>query len=85
MGYDNTSIIWIKITFFCTNILHALPDNAVQCSSGEGGIWEILVLTNMKLLREKSISFDLVLFSANGGMTFGKVTPATKLVNEKKF
>ena len=75
----------IKITFFGTIILHALPDNAVQCSSGERGIWEILVLTNMKLLREKSISFDLVLFSANGGMTFGKVTPATKLVNEKKF
>ena len=62
----NTGIILIKITFFGTIILHALPDNAVQCSSGERGIWEILVPTNMKSLLEKSKNFSLVHFAANG-------------------
>ena len=62
----NTGIILIKITFFGTIILHALPDNAVQCSSGERRIREILVPTNMKSLLEKSKNFSLVHFAANG-------------------
>ena len=53
--------------FVGPNILHELPDNAVESSSGEGEKCEILGLTNMKSVREKSIFFDLVLFSANGG------------------
>ena len=56
-----------KSRSFCPNILHELPDNAVESSSGEGEKCEILGLTNMKSVREKSIFFDLVLFSANGG------------------
>ena len=75
----------MKITFFCTIILHALPVNAVQCGSGEGGKWEILVLTNMKSLPEKSMKISLVHFWVNWKMTFGKVTPGAWIVNEQKF
>ena len=51
---DSTGLILTKITFFCTTILHALIDNAVQCNSGEGGMWKILMVTNMESLPEKS-------------------------------
>ena len=68
-GTGNTTTLakfWSKSRFFGTNILHALIDNAVHCTSGEGGMWEILVVTNMKKQPEKSGMTDLVLFSAIG-------------------
>ena len=42
-----------------------LSDNTVQCSSGEGEMWEMLVLTNMISLRNKSKSSKSVHSSVN--------------------
>ena len=64
--YNNYDLILTKITFFCTILLHVLIDNAVQCNSGEEGMWEIVVLRNMKKQPEKSGMTDLVLFSEIG-------------------
>ena len=36
--YNNSDQILIKITFFCTNIVHAMTDNAVECNNGGGGM-----------------------------------------------
>ena len=87
-GTENTTTLakfWLKSRFCCTNILHALIDNAVHCTSGEGGMWEILVVTNMKKQPEKSGMTRLVHFCSNCKMTFRKVTPTSKFVNGKKF
>ena len=62
----NTGVILIKIAFFCTTIFHALIEDAMQCNSGKGEMWEILMVRNMKSLPEKSKSSDLVHFAANG-------------------
>ena len=62
----NTGVILIKITYFCTTLLHALIEDAMQCNSGKGEMWEILMVRNMKSLPEKSKSSDLVHFAANG-------------------